>query len=181
MAYGYFQRGQELQVAGNEVLVHVISGVLRIDLVDVRCKSKLFLHLALPGDHFLLVHDATARETHCASALMPVRVQFMQAPQAQFERAMRALPQLMMRRHAETMKLRSAQKVSRKIETLFQILQEQAGISEEELYQGTLLRQVQVASILGVTPESVSRALCAMRPALRLEAAGVSNALVRRA
>lgn len=154
-----------MHVSGQEVLVHVLSGVLRIDLVDARRKNRLFLHLALPGDHILLARGCAGSEEHCASALTLVTAHVLERHDAQFDRVLQAVPQTLMRRHAESMQLRAAPTVAKQIDTLFQLLRTQAGMSEEGLYRGALLRQVQVASILGVAPESVSRALRDVRPA----------------
>ena len=164
MQYRHFPRGQELQAPGQQALVHVHSGVLRVDLVDARRKRRLFLHLVLPGDHVLLAHGEAGSESHCASVLTPVTVQILQVQHAQFGQAMQALPRVLMRRHAEAMQLKAAPTIAKKIEALFQILRTQAGLADEDLFHGTLLQQVQVASILGVAPESVSRALRDMRP-----------------
>ncbi|TXH90692.1 MAG: Crp/Fnr family transcriptional regulator [Rhodoferax sp.] len=153
-----------MHAPGQEVLVHVLSGVLRVDLVDVRRKHRLFLHLALPGDHILLPQGRMGNEEHCASALTPVTAQVLDRHDAPFDRALQAVPQTLMRRHAEAMQLKAAPTITRKIDALFEILSIQAGIPAEGLYRGSLLRQVQIASILGVAPESVSRAVRDMRP-----------------
>lgn len=164
MQYGRLQRGQELQSPGQDVLVHVLSGVLRIDLVDARRKHRLFLHLALPGDHVLLPKGRTGNEEHCASALLPVTAQVLERHDAQFDRALQAVTHTLMQRHAEAMQLKAAPTITRKMDALFEILSTQADLSAEGLIRGSLLRQVQIASILGVAPESVSRAVRDMRP-----------------